>query len=174
MQQLTYKGQVVATTAMLAEHLGATPKQIKENFNINKARYEEGKHYFLLKGAELKEFNLQVENFNLQISSMTRQLYLWTKRGAFNHVKSIGTDEAWDEFEKMSNTYFRMEAIIESIAESMQHSQTPHLSEHTKRPVQIDNAKSANHTSFVQAGKVGCMDWNRKVSFSFTGFLRMS
>lgn len=179
--QLTHKGQIVATTAMLAQYLGATEDALKVNFNSNKTRYTEGEHYFLLKGAELKEFknytekfgsvqNLQVSNPYAQISPMTRQIYLWTKKGAFNHVKSLGTDEAWDEFQKMSDTYFKMESVIAQIAESA-NPQEVLLLEHTKRPIQISNAKEANTQSFLLGGKELCIDWNRKVSFHFTGYL---
>lgn len=113
--KLTHKGLVVATTALVAEKLGATPDQITDNFNGNKARYQEGIHYFLLKGDDLKQFNLQAENFRVQISSMTRQLYLWTEKGAFNHVKSLGTDEAWDAYQVLVDTYFRAKEIASRI-----------------------------------------------------------
>lgn len=39
---------------------------------------------------------------------------------------------------------------------------------HTKRPVQIENAKGANKYSFQQGNKEACIDWNRKVAFHFT------
>lgn len=44
---------------------GATDTQIKQNFNNNEKHFEEGKHYFLLKGEELKDFKRLVENFDL-------------------------------------------------------------------------------------------------------------
>jgi len=118
MQQLTYKGQVVATSALLAEQLGATSDQLSENFNANKIRYEEGKHFFLLKGTDLKEFREYSGNSGLQISSMVRSLYLWTEQGAFNHVKSLGTNEAWDAFKVLVDTYFKVKAIKEELKEA--------------------------------------------------------
>lgn len=171
MKSLTYKGQVVATGALLAERLGATPDQLTENFNANKIRYEEGKHYFLLKGDELKEFKNWAGNSGVvQIDKRTPALYLWTEEGAFNHVKSLGTDEAWNAFKVLVDTYYKMKVALEQITESV----TPQealLLEHTKRPIQIDNAKSANTQSFLLGGKTLCIDWNRKVSFHFTGYL---
>lgn len=113
MKQLRFKEQVVVTTALLAEKFGASEDALKVNFNSNKIRYTEGLHYFLVKGQELK--NLQVSNPYLQISSMTRQLYLWTEKGAFNHVKSLGTDEAWDAFQQLVDTYFKIREIVQAV-----------------------------------------------------------
>ena len=53
------------TTSLLANVYGATDTQIKQNFNNNEKHFEEGKHYFLLKGEELKEFKRVIENFDL-------------------------------------------------------------------------------------------------------------
>jgi phage anti-repressor protein len=39
---------------------------------------------------------------------------------------------------------------------------------HTKRPVQVENAKGANKYSFQHGNKEACIDWNRKVAFHFT------
>lgn len=49
-------GQRVLTTAQLAEAYETTEKRISENFNRNKNRYIEGKHFYCLKSAELKAF----------------------------------------------------------------------------------------------------------------------
>jgi hypothetical protein len=48
--------QRVLTTALLAEAYGTDNKSISNNFNNNKNRYKEGKHFFLLEGESLKEF----------------------------------------------------------------------------------------------------------------------
>lgn len=50
LQIVEYEGVRVATTRQIAEAYGATPKKVSNNFNANKARYTEGKHYFLLQG----------------------------------------------------------------------------------------------------------------------------
>ncbi len=115
MNQLLHAGQVVATGAMLAERLGCTSTILSDNFKNNEMRYQEGVHYFILKGAGLKEFNLQSENFGLQISSKTRSLYLWTEKGAFNHVKSLGTDEAWEAYQNLVDTYFKVRNLADKL-----------------------------------------------------------
>lgn len=117
MKQLKYKEQVVVTTSILADKLGTDDNSLKVNFNRNKARYVEGVHYFLLKGIDLKEFKRKVTNCN--VADNVNQLYLWTEKGAFNHVKSVGTDEAWDAYQTMVDTYFRVKALSETIPKAL-------------------------------------------------------
>jgi len=44
------EGQRVLLTSQLAESYATTPEIISNNFNRNRARYEAGKHYFVLEG----------------------------------------------------------------------------------------------------------------------------
>ena len=92
------------TTEQLAQAYEWEPKQIKQNFNNNKAHFEEGRHYYKVEGDELKD--LRVENIDLQISPKTRCLYLWTRRGVARHCKMLGTDRAWDMFDCLEENYF--------------------------------------------------------------------
>lgn len=70
----------VLTTAQLAESYGTTNRRISENFNANKTRYQEGKHFILLQGDTLKEFGKQYGN-SVSVERVSK-LYLWTeKRG---------------------------------------------------------------------------------------------
>jgi hypothetical protein len=39
-------------------------------------------------------------------------LYLWTEKGCFNHVKSLGTEEAWEAYQLLVDTYFRQRAQL--------------------------------------------------------------
>ncbi|MFK5292632.1 hypothetical protein ACI3PH_19555 [Lactococcus lactis] len=36
-----------------------------KNFNNNKSRFKEGKHFFLLQGADLKEFKNNIQNLDV-------------------------------------------------------------------------------------------------------------
>lgn len=99
-----FNEEVVITTKTLAEVYECNEKQIKQNYNNNKDKFIEGKHYYKLQGEKLKK--LRVENFDLQISPMTRELYLWTKRGASRHCKMLGTDKAWEMFDTLEESYF--------------------------------------------------------------------
>ena len=96
----------VMTTEQLAEAYGCDVQHIKQNFNNNKERFTEGKHYFRLEGAELKSFKRQVENFDLPVSKFASAIYLWTKRGAARHSKMLGTERAWDVFDELEESYF--------------------------------------------------------------------
>ncbi|MBU3176300.1 ORF6N domain-containing protein [Clostridium estertheticum] len=53
---LGFKRQRILTTVQLAEVYETTINSIKKNFNSNKDRFMSGKHYYLLKGEELREF----------------------------------------------------------------------------------------------------------------------
>ena len=98
-------GQVVITTAQLADVYGASTDNIKDNFNRNKDRFVSGKHYILLTGNDLRQFKNQVAETDL-VDKRTSQLYLWTRRGASRHCKILGTDKAWEQFDYLEDNYF--------------------------------------------------------------------
>ncbi|WP_029346053.1 ORF6C domain-containing protein [Lactococcus petauri] len=108
-------GQRVLTTQQIAEGYGTTNKVISNNFNNNRTRFEEGKHFVLLVGEYLKEF---LHSQNLGTQNKIRKLYLWTEKGALLHAKSLGTDEAWDMYDILVDTYFKVQ-------EEKQFPQTP-------------------------------------------------
>ena len=91
----------VLTTQQIAEAYGTDGKAISYNFNHNKERYVEGKHYICLEGDELKAFR-EIHD----LPSNINKLYLWTEKGAFLHAKSLNTDEAWAVYENLVDTYF--------------------------------------------------------------------
>lgn len=100
---LEHNNVVVATTKQIAEAYKTTTRKISNNFNNNKSRYVEGKHYFFISGDELKD--LQSQNLGLQ-NSKSRTMYLWTERGALLLAKSINTDVAWEAYERLVDFYF--------------------------------------------------------------------
>ena len=105
---LSYQGVPVLTTEMLAQAYEVEPYQIRQNFRNNRERFIEGKHFFIITSGELKEFRLQVENFYSQISPKVRALTLWTERGAARNAKMLDSDRAWDVFELLEETFFRV------------------------------------------------------------------
>ena len=109
-------GQRVLTTAQLAEAYGTDSKVIIKNFNRNKEHYIEGIHFYCLTGNKLKEFFANV-NLTFANSSKIRTLYLWTEKGALLHAKSLNTDKAWEVYELLVDTYFRVQEISNSYAE---------------------------------------------------------
>lgn len=105
MTPIEWGGQVVITTAQLAEAYGTSTDNIKKNFSRNADRFKEGKHYIVLTGEDLRAFKQQVTESHL-VSKATSQLYLWTRRGASRHCKILGTDKAWEQFDYLEDNYF--------------------------------------------------------------------
>nr|WP_312985951.1 ORF6N domain-containing protein [Clostridioides sp.] len=103
---IKFKSQNVITTELLAEVYGTDTKNISNNFNNNKEKFEEGKHYYFLEGEELKDFKgNHMEYDNLKFAP---KLYLWTERGANRHCKILDTDKAWEQFDNLEETYFKV------------------------------------------------------------------
>lgn len=96
-----YKNIRVLTTQQIAEAYGTDTKVVSYNFNHNKDRYVDGKHYICLTGDELRAFR---ENHDLP--SNLNKLYLWTEKGAFLHAKSLNTDKAWEVYDRLVDEYF--------------------------------------------------------------------
>ncbi len=101
-------GQRVLTTQQIADGYGTKTRTIIDNFGNNKSRFKEGKHFFLLEGKELKDFKDNNENFGV-VGNRAPKLYLWTEKGALLHAKSLGTDEAWDMYDILVDTYFKVQ-----------------------------------------------------------------
>ena len=107
--QLAYKGIPVVTTETLAQAYEVEAKQIRQNFSNNKERFTEGKHFYSLSGNELREFKHSVEIFDsVKIARNVNALTLWTERGAARHAKMLNSDRAWDVFELLEETFFRV------------------------------------------------------------------
>jgi len=104
---VTYNNERILTTEQLAQVYETSTDNIKVNFNNNKERFEEGKHFFHLKGSKLKAFKDKVNNTYL-VGKNANQLYLWTERGADRHCKILDTDKAWEQFDHLEETYFRV------------------------------------------------------------------
>ena len=99
---LEFNNQRIMTTKILAQEYGTEENNIKNNFNNNKNRFVEGKHYFKLQGEELKEFKKVVNEIDEQIiSNKTTVITLRTDRGAARHANILDTDEAWDDDEAL-------------------------------------------------------------------------
>ena len=96
---IEYKEQRVLTTQQIAGVYGTTDKVISNNFNRNKDRYIEEKHFICLEGADLRAFKT---SHQFEESSKVNRLYLWTRKGAFLHAKSLNTDVAWAVYDKLT------------------------------------------------------------------------
>lgn len=110
---MEWKGQRIMTTKTLAECYETEEKNIQTNFTRNKNRFTEGKHYYKLDYEELKQFKESLHDTNsiLQISSKARSLILWTERGVARHAKLLDTDMAWNVYEQLEDTYFKVQEM---------------------------------------------------------------
>lgn len=99
------EGKRVLTTAQLAESYGTDSKVISYNFNHNRERYTEGKHFYCLTGEEKRDFCNRLE---IHDGSKATVFYLWTEKGALLHAKSLNTDKAWEVYDFLVENYFRV------------------------------------------------------------------
>lgn len=115
---IEHEGIRVLTTKQLAEVYETTETNIKTNFNRNKERFIEGRDYYCLKGNALKEFKNRVTDSNDPSIKYASVLYLWTERGANRHSKILDTDKAWQQFDVLEETYFKVKTNQISIPTS--------------------------------------------------------
>ena len=107
---IEWAGFRVVTTETLASGYGCEEKSIRMNLSRNLERFEEGKHYFMVTGEELKKLRATVGGS--QISSKARAVTLWTEKGAARMSKIVDTDEAWSFFERLEDSYFHPQESI--------------------------------------------------------------
>jgi len=106
LQIIEHQNQRVLLTNQLAESYGTTNQIITNNFNRNKERYQEGKHYVALEGEAKKQF-INLNQIDLGSLKNAKAIYLWTERGAFLHAKSLNTDKAWEVYDDLIEHYFQ-------------------------------------------------------------------
>lgn len=95
----------VMTTKQLAAAYEVSQEVIRQNFKRNSKRFIEGKHYYSVSQFD----NLIVTNcHNSELPSSPRGFTVWTEKGAARHAKIINNDIAWDIFEDLEETYFKL------------------------------------------------------------------
>ncbi len=102
---ITHNQIPVITTELLAKLYGCSVECIHRNHHRNKERFAEGKHYIIAKGTDLQNLKISLRDFQT-IAPNVRKLILWTERGAARHAKMLETDQAWEVFEKLEDSYF--------------------------------------------------------------------
>lgn len=142
-----YKDIRVLTTQQIAEAYGTDRKTISYNFNHNKERYTEGKHYIQLEGIEKTEFINCLENHDGMKNA--KVLYLWTEKGAFLHAKSLNTDKAWEVYDHLVDTYFQKQRRPLTMEEMMR-VQLGMLDNHTARLDRLENTMNIDYAQQKQ------------------------
>jgi hypothetical protein len=107
---IAYNNVPVVTTRMLADFYGVSAQQIRQNYNNHKERFIEEKHLYRLADETRKTFREGVDNIDAKKGMRGDILLLWTQRGAARHAKMINTDQAWEVFEVLEDTYFKQYA----------------------------------------------------------------
>lgn len=105
---MEFNNQRLITTRLLAEEYGTDENNIQMNFLNNQCRFKEGKHFIKLEGQELKIFKNSLPNEIGEPLKFAPKLILWTEKGAARHAKILETDEAWEVYEQLEETYFRV------------------------------------------------------------------
>lgn len=105
LQVIENNGRRVLTTNQIAEAYDTENKVISNNFNRNKTRYVEGKHYYCLAGDIKRDF---INRHQIKGGSKATNFYLWTETGALLHAKSLNTDKAWEVYDQLVETYFNV------------------------------------------------------------------
>jgi phage antirepressor YoqD-like protein len=148
---IEHKNQRVLTTHQLAEAYGTEAENINKNFSRNKERFIEGRDYYFLQGEELQVFKRLWTN-SPEPLKYTSQLYLWTERGANRHSKILDTDRAWQQFDILEETYFRVKTqqyqIPKSFAEALR--LAADLEEHNQKLL-AENAAMKPKAEFFDA-----------------------
>jgi hypothetical protein len=114
---IEYRNIRVLTTQQIAEAYEADPDLISKNFNNNKDKYGEGKHFICLTGKELKEAKANGKIYGLQQNA--NKFYLWTEKGAFLHAKSLNTDKAWEAYSNLIDGYYKQKDVLEGLSQEM-------------------------------------------------------
>ena len=104
---IEYQSQRILTTQQIAESYGTDTQIIVNNFNRNKERYVEGKHFYCLEGESLREFRAKNQ---IDLPLNLNKFYLWTEKGAWLHAKSLGTDKAWNAYEMLVDEYYAIKS----------------------------------------------------------------
>ena len=110
LQVIEWQKQRVLLTRKLKKSYETTTRRISENFNANKERYIEEKHFYCLEGDALRNFRANTEITDLP--SNINKLYLWTEKGTLLHAKSLNTDKAWEVYDRLVETYFRVKEVM--------------------------------------------------------------
>lgn len=139
-QIVEYNNIRVLTTKQVAEAYETEQQIVANNFNRNKERYIEGKHFICLKGDELREFRAKNQN---DVLPNANKLYLWTQKGCLLHAKSLNTDIAWEVYDKLVDNYF---APIKQLSQvDMMRIQLGMIDNHEDRITNLENSMTIDY-----------------------------
>jgi len=166
-----YNGTRVLTTTQLAEAYGTDNKTLSYNFNYNRDRYIEGKHYICLVGDDLKAFR-EIHDLPQNVNKML----LWTEKGCFLAAKSLNTDKAWEAYDRLIDGYFtiRQEVVDRSqLSPELQmlygliESQAKHEIEQKRQAERIDKIEKRIDATAQALEPIHQETWRKDVTKKF-------
>lgn len=147
LQITEYKNIRVLTTQQIAEAYGTDGKTISYNFNHNKDRYSEGKHFICLTGDELRAFR-EIHDLPTNLN----KIYLWTEKGAFLHAKSLNTDTAWDVYDRLVDNYFEKKKPMSPV--EMMRIQLGMIDDHEGRIADLEQNMTIDYGQQMSLGDI--------------------
>ena len=93
-----YSNQRVLLTAQVAQGLACSVDLLKMLFKNHKGEFQEGVHFFNVKGGSLRALK---EKYPLFIDKYSANSMLWTVSGFFLAAKLIDTPQAWEFLRKV-------------------------------------------------------------------------
>lgn len=110
LQIIEHQNQRVLTTKQLSDVYETSVENINKNFQRNRERFDERRDYHIVKGEELKQLKNN-PTISPLVGKNANQLILWTERGANRHSKILDTDKAWQQFDVLEETYFKVKTM---------------------------------------------------------------
>ena len=147
-QIVEYNNIRVLTTQQVAEAYQTSTDTVTRNFNRNKDRYTEGKHYIALDGEEKNAF---VDRGQIDRGlKNAKTLYLWAQKGCLLHAKSLNTDIAWEVYDKLVDNYF---APVKQLSQvDMMRIQLGMIDNHEDRITNLENNMTLDYGQQVVLG----------------------
>lgn len=110
LQIIEHESQRVLTTQQLAKVYETSTENINKNFQRNKNRFEERRDYYIITGEKLRELKND-PTISPLVGKNASQVMVWTERGANRHSKILDTDRAWQQFDVLEETYFKVKKL---------------------------------------------------------------
>lgn len=98
----------VVTYKQIAEAFNCEINSLQKNFSRNKERFVDNEDYFKL---NMEEIRVLTNSHNLDIPATTTVMNIFTEKGLLKHMKMIGTDEAWQGYDILIDTYFKAKEL---------------------------------------------------------------
>lgn len=105
-----WKSQPVLTFDQVGDFFENGSKIHRDNFDNNKNKFITSKHYYKLEGDDLKYFKNITDNIGL-VGKRAPSVILFTQKGVARLAKICGSERAWEVFEELEDTYFKVNPI---------------------------------------------------------------